>query len=223
MKKSGKIAAILMCAALSTGLLSGCAKPDTTGYVTDSKDSSSDSQQEETTPQERITSNGAWTSMKFTLDGEEMVMSKLKYSKLVDMGWSFDPVIYGLDKLEADPGNVYQRSVYLEHDNIDDATMVVGFTNFGDKKCGLDDIGVWSLEIVKKDKTKYPDVVFEGGITWGSDEEAIKKAYGDPSATTRNDNEGYTELIYTDNNGKTIYFDLYDGAGIERMIFESFA
>lgn len=61
---------------------------------------------------------------------------------------------------------------------------------------------IWSIEFTSKDKTQYPEVTLEGGITWGADEEAIKSAYGEPSASERNDDEKYTNLTYTDNAGK---------------------
>ena len=72
--------------------------------------------------------------MKFTLDGNELVLIKLPYSSLTEQGWSFDYNVYGMKDLLTDSGVFYQRSVYLDHEGMDDGTICIGFANFNDEK-----------------------------------------------------------------------------------------
>ncbi len=234
MNKLKKTISVILCATLASGILSGCGDVDKEKYVAKSRSEADENisieenpeeisnDTPETAPVEKITSDGAWMSMAFNLNGTDMVFSKLPYSTLRSEDWSFNPELYGFDGIVAAPGSYYQRSIYLEHENYDDGTIMVGFANFNEQDATLDELQLWSIEFLTKDKTNYPQVTLEGGITWGSDEAAIKEAYGEPSSSERNDAEGYTELVYTDNAGKSVYLDLYDGTGVGRIVIESY-
>lgn len=230
MKNIGKIVSVMLCAVFAAGMLSGCGDVDRDQYIARTRseaeaDSSSQNEQSsaaESSGIEKITSDGAWKSMKFNLNGTDMVLDKLPFASIEADGWSFDPALYGMEGLSADPGVFYQRSVCLINESYDEETCIVGFANFGEEACGLDSIGVWSIEFVAKDKTNYPEVTLEGGITWGADEAAVKEAYGEPSASERYDDAGYTELTYTDNVANTVYLDIYDDGGLGRIVMDSF-
>lgn len=217
MKKIGKIASVMLCAAFAAGMLSGCGSVDKESYIAETR-----SEAEASSAAERITSDGAWKSMAFSLDGKDFVLDRLTLSEIENEGWSFDPATYGMQELAADPLVFYQRSVALLHDGYDEGSFVVGFTNFGEKTCGLDAINIWSVEFASKDVANYPQVTIEGGITWGADEAALKAAYGEPSAAERHDDTGYTQYIYTDNAANVVYLDVYDNGGLGRIIMESY-
>ncbi len=232
MKKFNKIFSAVLCAALAAGALSGCGNVNKDKYVAKKRSESESSQaaeagndssqvDAESSQEEIITSEGSWNSMKFTLDGEELVLDRLDYSVLTNSGWNFDPSIYGLSDLSANKGEYYQRSIFLNNDKYDEATCAVGLTNFNDEPCGIDEMQIWSIEFIAKDKTSYPEVTLDGGITWGSDSAAVEAAYGTPSKSTRNDAEGYTELLYTDNAANSVTLYVYDDGGVQRMIVES--
>ena len=231
MNRVKRLAAVILCAVTAAGIFTGCGDIDRDKYIAKSRSeaegssASEESQQEsgrQNAPEELITSDGAWKSMKFTLDGNELVLIKLPYSSLTEQGWSFDYNVYGMKDLLTDSGVFYQRSVYLDHEGMDDGTICIGFANFNDEKSKVDDMHICSIEFTSKDKTQYPEVTLEGGITWGADEEAIKSAYGEPSASERNDDEKYTNLTYTDNAGKTIYLNIYDDGGLGKITMDSY-
>lgn len=232
MKRSIRIISAVLCAVMTAGVLSGCGNVDKDKYVAQKRSDAESSQaaeaeadssqaDAESSQEEIITSSGAWNSMKFTLDGEELVLDRLDYSVLANNGWSFDPSNYGLSDLSAKKGEYYQRSIFVYSDSFDEDVFCIGLTNFNDEPCGIDDMQLWSIEFIAKDKTNYPEVTFDGGITWGSDAAAIEAAYGTPSKSTRNDAEGYTELLYTDNTANSVTLYVYDNEGVQRMIMES--
>lgn len=235
MKKISKIVSVMLCAVFAAGMLGGCGEVDREGYIAKTRseadaeksssqaDSSSQEEQapaEESPEVEKITSDGAWKSMAFNVDGTDFVLDRLTLAELEDLGWSFDPEIYGLQDFSAEPLVFYQRSVVLNQEDYDEESFIVGFTNFGDEACGLDSINVWTVEFVSKDIANYPQVTIEGGITWGADEAAIKAAYGEPSAAEQFD--GYTHYTYTDNLANVVYLDVYDDGGLGRIVMESY-
>lgn len=231
MNRIKKLAAVFLCAVISAGIFAGCGDVDRDKYIAKSKSeadssSSGEESQQESSEQnnkaELIASDGAWKSMKFTLDGKELLFIKLPYSSLTEQGWTFDYNTYGMKDLMTDSGVFYQRSIYLEHEGMDEGTICIGLANFNDEKSKVDDMHLWSIEFTSKDKTNYPEVTLESGITWGADEKAVKEAYGEPSASERNDDEKYTKLTYTDNAGKTIYLNIYDDGGLGKIIMDSY-
>lgn len=230
MKKISKLVSVMLCAAFAAGMLSGCNDVDREGYIaktrseadSEKSDSQADSQAEQSSEAERTASDGAWKSMAFNVDGTDFVLDRLTLAELENSGWSFDPAVYGLQDLSAEPLVFYQRSVVLNHEDFDAESFIIGFTNFGEEPCGLDDINVWSVEFKSKDIANYPQVTLEGGITWGADEAALKSAYGEPSASERHDDGGYTQYTYTDTVSNVIYLDVYDNGGLEKIVMESY-
>lgn len=235
MKKISKIVSVMLCAAFTAGMMSGCGDVDRDQYIARTRSeaeaeknaSQADSQAEqapaeESSAAERITSDGAWKSMAFSIDGKDFVLDRLTLSEIENEGWSFDPAVYGMQDLSADPLVFYQRSVVLTHEGYDEGTFIVGFTNFGEEACGLDNINVWGVEFAAKDIANHPQVTIESGITWGADEAALKAAYGEPSAAERHDDAGYTQFIYTDNVANAVYLDVYDDGGLGRIVMESY-
>ncbi|MCI7804675.1 MAG: hypothetical protein MR503_06335 [Oscillospiraceae bacterium] len=232
MKKISKIVSAMLCTVLAAGMLSGCGEVDKEGYVAKTRSEADNvssqaevsqaevSQAEQSSVAEKITSDGAWKSMAFNVDGTDFVLDRLTLSEIEDAGWSFDPAVYGMQDLSADPLVFYQRSVCMNHEGYDENSFIVGFTNFGDEACGLDTINVWTVEFTSKDVAGYPAVTLEGGITWGADEAALKAAYGEPSAAEKFD--GYTHYTYTDNAANVVYLDVYDDGGLGRIVMESY-
>lgn len=223
MKNIGKIISAMLCVSVLTGILSGCKKYDNNEYVARTRsEAEAGIPAGEKQPEENKTSDGAWKSMNFSLDGKNMNIIKMPYSTLQAEGWSFNPETYGLQNLSAEFGDVYQRNVYVDKEGYDEDVFLIGLTNFNAEPCGLDEIQLWSIEIEAKNKTAYPEVVLEGGITWGSDEAAITAAYGEPSASVRNEETKSTELKYADDIGNTIYLEVYDDGGVGKIIMESY-
>lgn len=235
MKRISKIVSVMLCAVVAAGMLSGCGKVDRDEYIARTRSeaeaekdgSQADSSQEEQGQAEessavQVASDGAWKSMAFNIDGKDFVLDRLTLSEIEGEGWSFDPAVYGMQDLSADPLVFYQRSVVLNHEGYDEGSLVVGFTNFGEEACGLDTINVWSVEFASKDIANHPEVTLEGGITWGADEAAVKAAYGEPSKTERHDDTGYTQFVYADNVANAVYLDVYDDGGLGRIIMESY-
>lgn len=231
MKKIGRVVSVMLCAAFAAGMLSGCGDVDRDNYIARTRSESdaekgvsqaesSQAQQEESSAVEKVTSDGAWKSMAFSVDGTDFVLDRLTLAEIEAQGWSFEPEVYGMQDLSADPLVFYQRSIVLNHEGYDEGSFIVGFTNFGDEACGLDKINVWTVEFTSKNMASCPQVTLEGGITWGADEAALKAAYGEPSAVEKSD--GYTKYTYTDNAANVIYLDVYDDSGLGRIVMESY-
>lgn len=226
MKNFKRILSVALCTALVAGMLGGCGKKvDKDSYVARTREEASEESEAalESSNESGTVSAADWTTMQFTIDGNELTFNRMPYTTLESLGMSFEPAIYGMDNLSAEKGVFYERSVYLNHPNYDDASVVVGFTNFEDEPCGLDKISLWSIEFVSKDKTAYPAITLPGGITWGNDEATVKSAYGEPTSVERNDAEGFTKLTYSNDSGKAILLNIYDDTGIGRITFEAFS
>lgn len=230
MKITKAICAVL-CGTMLISMLGGCGdKVDKNDYIARIKedsaseseaqadDSQADDQNSQVVEEKNLTPAN-WTDMKFTLDGSEFVLDKMPYSTLSSIGWTYDPVIYGMDVISFEPGTVYDRSVYLVNANYDDTSLKVGFTNFGDTACTYDANHVWSVEFSAFDKVSYPNVSV-GGITWGYNEEDIKTVFGEPSWVITAD-DGSTEFAYGDGGMNALKFYLYNGV-VERIVLESF-
>lgn len=226
MKNAKRIICIL-CTGITALSLAGCSKKSDSNskeYVARTRsEADAQSAAENSGVIEMVPSNGAWKSMKFTLDGSELTFQKLKYSDIQSAGWSFDPEVYGMENLSAEKGRFYEKSINLTKDGTGDGVFTVGLTNFGDEPCGLDEICVWVAEFNAENKTNYPEVVLEGDITWGANQEAITAAYGDPSATQRLENTRITKLTYMDNEGRSITLSVSDINGLQNILFEFYA
>lgn len=237
MRKLNKIISMLILAVIASGTLCGCEKVDKTQYIGNSDNSEStvegqyvarnrdeaDSQLlEESENNFVIPSDGAWKSMKFTLDGKDMTFDRLSFSTLAAEGWNFDPVVYGLQDLSAEKGAFYEKNVYLSKEGFDGNAVIMGMTNFEDTPCKIDDIQLWSIDFIAAERNNYPSVVLEGGITWGSSQADIIAAYGEPSKVERYKNNRYTKLTYTDNVANSILLEVHDLGGTGKITLESY-
>lgn len=225
MKNIKKIISAAACALIASGIFSGCSEINNDEYLertqnkTEEQASSAEEQPQEA---EKKTSNGAWKSMAFTLEGKEMNIIKMPYAELKAAGWSFNPEDYGMNDFSAQIGTIFERNIYLKKDGYDDYVFLIGITNFNYEPCGIEDIQLWSIEVTAHEKTSYPELVLESGITWGSDEAAVIAAYGEPSLSTRHDETASTELTYTDNAGNIVVLEVYDNEGVGKIIMESY-
>ncbi len=224
MKNFKKIISVVLCTAFVAGMLGGCGKKvDKDNYVAKTREEASEQSQAEASENSTDAKPTVdWTTMEFSLNDTSLTFNRLPYSTMKELGWSFDPAIYGMENISAESGSFYQKSIYLSHADYDEATVLVGLTNFEEEPCGLDKISLWTIEFNAKDKAKFPDVTLTGGITWGNDEATVKAAYGEPLTTERNDEEGFTVLKYSDNAGKAIFLTVYDETGVGIITLESF-
>lgn len=232
MKNIKKIITAAACIAIASGIFSGCSEINNEDYLERTQSKSEDqtsseeeqSQEEQSQEAEKKTSDGAWKSMAFTLEGKDMNLIKMPYAELKAAGWSFDTELYGIKTNEflAPLGTIYERTIHVNKEGYDDGIFLIGITNFNSEPCGIEDVQLWSIEVDAHEKTSYPELVLENGITWGSDETSVIAAYGAPSLITRHDETSSTELAYTDNAGNNVILEVYDNGGVGKIIMESY-
>lgn len=225
MKLRGFISAVL-CGAFVMGVFSGCGDNiDREQYVARTREDATAASEAEAARNNsqaagQNTASVNWADMNFSLNGTELKFDKLPYSTFTSMGWSYDPMIYGLDVVTFETGVVYDRSVYLNHESYDDTTVKVGFTNFDAAPCNYEANHVWSIEFSAVGAERYPDVKLSN-ITWGSSEADIKAVFGEPT-TVLSAEDGSTEISYGDGGLNVIRFYVYEDTGVGRIIMESF-
>lgn len=210
MNKKNRIVSILLFGIISAGIMTGCEKAsERIVYIG----------QHQT---ETVGADALLETISFTFEGKEVIFDKKPYSDFREMGWTFDADAYGLNDIQAKQGVLYQRGVYLSNDSYDSNVFCIGLTNFSQVPCKIEDTQIWSAEFTAHEKNKYPDIVVNGGITWGSNKEDIIKAYGEPNSTERHDDSGSETIHYTDDAGNNVDFEIYDNEGVGKIILESF-
>lgn len=223
MNKKNRIISMLLFGVISAGIMTGCEKAsERIIYIGSSRNETQAGSSTSFSKVENIGAEALLETISFTFEGVEMIFDKKPYSDFREMGWTFDPATYGLNDIQANQGNLYQRGVYLQNDSYDPDVFCIGLTNFNQDPCPIEDTQIWSAEFTAHEKSKYPDIVINGGITWGSPKEDIIKAYGKPNSSKRNDDSGSDTVHYTDNAGNNIYFEVYDDEGVGKIILESY-
>ena len=149
-----------------------------------------------------------WKDLQFQLNGQVFTLP-CDYKAIEALGYSFDLSDYGYENgyiLNKDETTL--ATIYLE--NEEGAELNVGFINTSDEPKDILECQIWAIgaEITYKDAV--PDLVFPGGITWGSTLEDVEEAYGmvaDEDDIYISD-LGYTAYTYNEDS-KYLDVDVY--------------
>lgn len=224
MKKiiTGILAAVVMAAGFT-----GCNKVKEENYLSYSNADESSSQQDDdnnAAADDNAAANpdtADWTKLTFGIDSA-LYTPEFNLTDLTDAGWSFDPSIYGLENYDVIPGLKLSCDVYLNHEGVDDGVLAVGFCNTGSEDIPLENCQVWSVRVDVKDKSNYPQFSIPGNINWGTSEDDIKTALGEPSESNRDDTQSCTEMIYNKDGSALVHYYVYDDDGMLKFWIEKY-
>lgn len=198
---------ILITAAISASCVGCSDNNDSLEYKNvESDDDISSSLSEESEAQ-----SGDWSALEVKID-DIIYSPQFNYSQLVENGWSFDPAIYGLG--DGIKSGVYISSdigdIGLTNDSYEDGVLSIGIVNNADETKPVSESQVFSLTINVKDKLNRPNISVPGNISFGASADEIKALMGEPNETNRNDEEMYTELVYSNESLASIRYYVYD-------------
>lgn len=145
-----------------------------------------------TTVSDELSDN--WSDMQFQLNGQVFTIP-CDYSAIQALGYSFDLSEYGYENgYILNPGDSTYSTITLK--NAEGAELSVGFKNTGDTAKDITECQLWAIGTDIAYADAAPDLVFPGGITWGSTLEEVEAVYG-----TLNE-----EDIYTSDLGYKAYY-----------------
>lgn len=214
MKKifKGILASIIIASAFT-----GCNNVEKENYLSYSSAGESDSQQENNNSAE----TADWSTLTFGMDSA-FYTPEFDFKNLTDIGWSFDPANYGLEDCTLTPELRLSCDVYLNHEGVDAGVLAVGFANTGSEDTSLDNCQIWAVKVEIKDKTNYPQFTVPGNISWNASDADVKAAIGEPTESNRDDEMGYTELIYKKEDKYIVHYYVYDNGGMMKFWIEKF-
>lgn len=151
--------------------------------------------------------SGDWKNMQFQLNGQVFTLP-CDYKDIEALGYSFDLSEYGYENgyiLNKD--DTTTSTIYLE--NAEGAELSVGFINTSDEPKDILECQIWAIGASITYCDAVPDLVFPGGITWGSTLEEVEATYGtlDEEDIYISD-LGYTSYSYNDDS-KYLDVDVY--------------
>ena len=165
--------------------------------------------------------SSAWDAIGIKIDGKEFKYP-YSYKELKELGWSFDSSDYTDNGSGEYIVNAGERTSQIELNNEDygtddnDAHVSVTFINSGEDAADISDCDINSISISAvygfDEISKYPDIELAGGIHFGSSEEEIRKAYGEPSDVYKG--TYYTELTYNSDNSRYMTLYIYKDKGL---------
>lgn len=206
-------------AALILTAFAGCSKVDKDKYVGESSSASSVADNADGQDNQQNAAVNDWSALEIGIDAK-VLTPKFNYSELTDMGWSFDPAIYGLSDCTLTKDQYLSCDVYLDKEGCDSGVLAIGFTNINNESAPLSDCQIWSIKVDIRDKTNYPTIAIPGGISWNASQDDIKSMLGDPTEV-KQDEAGCTELVYTKDTSN-IHFCVYDEGGMQKFFVEKF-
>ena len=189
---------IVICTLLIGSMLTGCGKKEpapeiikeetdditTSSTETEEPESISDAndrlRKDDVTQTLDLSDN--WVDLEFALDGKKFKMNET-FSNFTDIGYYSEP--YLLDG-NLDPGETtvtccIRSDRFKEYDDSRDYYVVMKFVNEGEETVYYQDCSIFYINInIDNFTSSYPDVKLPKGITWGSTEEEVIAAYGDP-------------------------------------------
>ena len=150
---------------------------------------------EEDKPTSKPTSSGTisddWTDLEFILDGKKYVLP-FEYKELTEDGWYLDESEYDFSEgKERDGGMRVLATIQLNNpkyatDSLGEFELVIGFINYSKEPKEYKDCDIYSIEFKNvygySRIENYGDVKIAGGIGFGSTEEEVLAAFGEPES-----------------------------------------
>lgn len=163
-----------------------------------------------------------WQDMVFSMDGK-VYQIPFAYAGIKDQ-WTFNLSDYGYDKgYVLNPGDKVTGTIQLKNSQYSAVRCTVGFTNTGKEVKDILDTDIWSFTMDISSADQYPKVELPGGITWGSTEDDIIKAYGKPDEDPYVSKElGYTVYNWFDHFTYKMKLTMYKDGGLKGITLENY-
>lgn len=179
---------------------------------------------EEDKPVSIPTSSGTisddWADLEFILDGKKYVLP-FEYKELTEDGWYLDESDYDFSEgKEIDGGMKVLATIHLNNpkyatDSFGEFELVIGFINYSKEPKEYKDCDIYSIEFKNmygySEIENYGDVKIAGGIGFGSTEEEVLAAFGEPESEYNA--EKYTSYTWR-KDYKTLRIDVYKDGGV---------
>lgn len=193
-----------------------------TGADTAGTESSSEASAEQTGDAGAELSGKKWQDMVFSMDGK-VYQIPFAYAGIKDR-WTFNLSDYGYDKgYVLNPGDRVTGTIQLKNSKYSAVRCTVGFTNTGKEVKDILDTDIWSFTMDISSADQYPEVVLPGGITWGSTEDDIIKAYGKPDEDPYVSKElGYSVYDWFDHFTYKMKLTIYKDGGLKGITLENY-
>ena len=163
-----------------------------------------------------------WQDMAFSMDGK-VYQIPFAYAGIKDQ-WTFNLSDYGYDKgYVLNPGDKVTGTIQLKNSKYSAVRCMVGFTNTGKEVKDILDTEIWSFTMDISSADQYPEVELPGGITWGSTEDDIIKAYGKPDEDPYVSKElGYSVYNWFDHFTYKMKLTVYKDGGLKGIMLENY-
>ena len=163
-----------------------------------------------------------WQDMAFSMDGK-VYQIPFAYAGIKDQ-WTFNLSDYGYDKgYVLNPGDKVTGTIQLQNSRYSKVRCTAGFMNTGTEVKDILDTDIWSFTMDISSADQYPEVELPGGITWGSTEDDIIKAYGKPDEDPYVSKElGYSVYNWFDHFTYKMKLTVYKDGGLKGIMLENY-
>ncbi|MDD6716730.1 MAG: hypothetical protein PUF49_10215 [Firmicutes bacterium] len=163
-----------------------------------------------------------WQDMVFSMDGK-VYQIPFAYAGIKDR-WTFNLSDYGYDKgYVLNPGDKVTGTIQLKNSKYSAVRCTAGFMNTGTEVKDILDTDIWSFTMDISSADQYPEVELPGGITWGSTEDDIIKAYGKPDEDPYVSKElGYSVYNWFDHFTYKMKLTVYKDGGLKGIMLENY-
>lgn len=163
-----------------------------------------------------------WQDMAFSMDGQ-VYRIPFAYAGIKDQ-WAFNLSDYGYDKgYVLNPGDKVTGTIQLQNSRYSKVRCTAGFMNTGAEVKDILDTDIWSFTMDISSADQYPEVELPGGITWGSTEDDIIKAYGKPDEDPYVSKElGYSVYNWFDHFTYKMKLTVYKDGGLKGIMLENY-
>lgn len=164
-----------------------------------------------------------WTDMQIAIDGKVYNLP-VDYDVLKADGWSFDLADYGKENgYILNPGDSVTSTIELTNpkygEEFDSATLYVGFINVDDTAKDITECHIWSIKsdsyYGSRQMEKYPSVTVAKGIKFGSTEQEVIAAFGQPEEDdVYVSDSGYKTFEYCNDYSQYLRLTIYEDTGV---------
>ena len=163
-----------------------------------------------------------WQDMAFSMDGK-VYQIPFAYAGIKDQ-WTFNLSDYGYDKgYVLNPGDKVTGTIQLQNSRYSKVRCTAGFMNTGTEVKDILDTDIWSFTMDISSADQYPEVELPGGITWGSTEDDIIKAYEKPDEDPYVSKElGYSVYNWFDHFTYKMKLTVYKDGGLKGIMLENY-